>query len=784
MNVKPIDNDLDLKSRSSELIPKSYISKIVTKFLAGTTSLENSDGTISFSLHPNFVAVTGETGSGKSLLFRTAANLLLGGKATSSLIAVSSSKAENYGNSYNYNGNNSTTVGLVAHLGQIHLDYVNSILNSNGLQQCPLQHDVNLENDRQAFGLLHLERIIYFANGSTGQKNMNSKRTLKSKCYVNGQPIGLKVLRLLTSSLLTTVDAAAASTALNRPASRLSVLDFGLSETIKRNFLDGKRHYLSLRRKRQQLQEELTQRQRALLSYDDEINANIMNSWIQEFHDFEQRMDKLRIRASTFPVRQNSEGTTAIHLAFHKLAKSKWCDYVAKTSSSQGKKENSTFEGEPNDFYSCLLAVHNELKALESQLAKSRQAYDALLSLSSSSISVISATERVRKILLDMSNNKMDPDDDDPIFASVENTHDLLNTVEYAIRKCAQSIDDNDNDRNDSIVTKLELMRRTAPISLDEMEQHVASWNSLARKHGVSPYNLVSCQRMLMEQYEGNEEAKVKLLPAAVAEEEKAKKNYQICYNKLHEARLVLSSRVSGQVTKLLQNLGMNGCQFTMQLQKEEKVPELAFTDKLDFALSYGLSPKRGKVDHRIGVGSASEFIASSGEKARILLAMETVLPGSIGACCRKSQTSDSPDVDKVQFQHDGDAPLQNLVAPIAVMYDEIDAHVGGQAVVALAKMLFEQSRSSGQIISITHSASVAAFADQHLVINRAQLKDSDRMVITIIDAFGEERRKELARMTSGDMAAEEASRFAEALLREREQYISRAARKKLAEIN
>jgi DNA repair ATPase RecN len=78
--------------------------------------------------------VTGETGSGKSLLLRTAANLLLGGKATSSLIAVSSPKADNYDNSYNYNNYNSTTVGLVAHLGQIHLDHVNSILISNGLQ--------------------------------------------------------------------------------------------------------------------------------------------------------------------------------------------------------------------------------------------------------------------------------------------------------------------------------------------------------------------------------------------------------------------------------------------------------------------------------------------------------------------------------------------------------------------------------------------------------------------------------------------------------------------------
>jgi hypothetical protein len=187
------------------------------------------------------------------------------------------------------------------------------------------------------------------------------------------------------------------------------------------------------------------------------------------------------------------ERTTALHLAFHKLSKSKWCDYVPATSFLREKKANPSFEIEPNDFYSCLLTVHNELKLLESQLAKSRQANDALVSLSSSSISAISTTERVRKILIDMANYNNDPNEEDPIFASVEKTHDLLNTVEYAIRKCAQSKDNNDSDRNDSIVTKLEVIKRTAPISLDEMEQHVASWNSLARKHSVSPYNLVSC---------------------------------------------------------------------------------------------------------------------------------------------------------------------------------------------------------------------------------------------------------------------------------------------------
>jgi hypothetical protein len=63
---------------------KSYIQSIATYNLAGVTSADENkhgDGSIQFDLDPNFVAVTGETGSGKSLLLRTACDLIAGKKA-------------------------------------------------------------------------------------------------------------------------------------------------------------------------------------------------------------------------------------------------------------------------------------------------------------------------------------------------------------------------------------------------------------------------------------------------------------------------------------------------------------------------------------------------------------------------------------------------------------------------------------------------------------------------------------------------------------------------------
>ena len=122
------------------------------------------------------------------------------------------------------------------------------------------------------------------------------------------------------------------------------------------------------------------------------------------------------------------------------------------------------------------------------------------------------------------------------------------------------------------------------------------------------------------------------------------------------------------------------------------------------------------------------------------------------------------------------------MIAPVAVVYDEIDAHVGGRAVVSLAKLLSDQTRSSsaivsdsgstqrGQIISITHSASVAAVADHHVVIQKLPMNtDLDgRVEVLAKHVVGSARREELARMASGDMAPDdEGLRFADALLKQ-----------------
>ena len=167
--------------------------------------------------------------------------------------------------------------------------------------------------------------------------------------------------------------------------------------------------------------------------------------------------------------------------------------------------------------------------------------------------------------------------------------------------------------------------------------------------------------------------------------------------------------------------------------------------------------------------GGSLDQVGSSGEKSRILLAIETALPGSIGSTCNSFLNSAESMTSQSDFR----------IPPISIVYDEIDAHVGGRAAVTMAKLLAEQSRfrrrrrssddeslsnRGSQIIAITHSASLAAIADRHIVVERGNNGSKGIRTYTLDET---NRRQEIARMASGDLASGEAKTFADALIRD-----------------
>jgi DNA repair protein RecN (Recombination protein N) len=121
---------------------------------------------------------------------------------------------------------------------------------------------------------------------------------------------------------------------------------------------------------------------------------------------------------------------------------------------------------------------------------------------------------------------------------------------------------------------------------------------------------------------------------------------------------------------------------------------------------------------------------ASGGELSRIMLALQVVLAGA--------------------------DPVPTFV------FDEVDAGVGGRAAVEVGRRLAALARTS-QVLVVTHLPQVAAFADRHLLVAKA---DDGRVTRTGVTALeGEERVRELSRMLAGQEDSASARAHAEELL-------------------
>jgi DNA repair protein RecN (Recombination protein N) len=98
------------------------------------------------------------------------------------------------------------------------------------------------------------------------------------------------------------------------------------------------------------------------------------------------------------------------------------------------------------------------------------------------------------------------------------------------------------------------------------------------------------------------------------------------------------------------------------------------------------------------------------------------------------------------------------------LVFDEVDAGIGGAAADAVGRALAKLT-ARHQVLVVTHLPQVAAFAQNHLVVEKKVHKGR---TVASVSALGEEERvTELARMLSGRPGSSSARRHAEELLEE-----------------
>ena len=167
------------------------------------------------------------------------------------------------------------------------------------------------------------------------------------------------------------------------------------------------------------------------------------------------------------------------------------------------------------------------------------------------------------------------------------------------------------------------------------------------------------------------------------------------------------------RVNVLFKDLAMDGIGFSIHFSELPKLRRDG-ADGVEFTL---FTEKRsGRVDK----------IASGGELSRLLLALQLSLPDEW--------------------------------LPPTLVFDEVEAGLGGKAAVLSGLKLQELSRKC-QVLLVTHEASIAALGDRHYVVRK---RDGESRAVPV---EGEERVRELARMLSGSPDLPEAHEHARRLL-------------------
>jgi DNA repair protein RecN (Recombination protein N) len=180
------------------------------------------------------------------------------------------------------------------------------------------------------------------------------------------------------------------------------------------------------------------------------------------------------------------------------------------------------------------------------------------------------------------------------------------------------------------------------------------------------------------------------------------------------------AKRLAKEVTAELSGLAMADAQFTINVAIDTApAPDdpaaltlpsgtlaRAGADGVD-QVEFGFAAHRGMTELPLAKS------ASGGELSRVMLALEVVLAAS--------------------------------AAGLTMVFDEVDAGVGGRAAVQIGRRLARLARSH-QVIVVTHLPQVAAYADVHLVVHGAGPKGTS-VVRRVTD---DERVAELARMLAG----------------------------------
>ena len=245
------------------------------------------------------------------------------------------------------------------------------------------------------------------------------------------------------------------------------------------------------------------------------------------------------------------------------------------------------------------------------------------------------------------------------------------------------------------------------PRELERLQSRLAELERLHRKYGPDLLAHLEKVTLEMDSMGLTELQKDKLLQRVAA----LRVDYDKAAQSLSRKRRAASEKLEGRIVRELKSLAMPHARF-----------EVRWSD-----VSPGRSQGIDSVEFLISANPGEDLrplakVASGGELSRVMLALRTVLVV--------------------------DESAKTLV------FDEVDAGVGGKAAETVGEKLRELSRRY-QILCVTHLPQIAACADHHYRIEKLVL---DGRTVTRVEPLEEEARvEELVRMMSGSRVTDAA---------------------------
>ena len=201
----------------------------------------------------------------------------------------------------------------------------------------------------------------------------------------------------------------------------------------------------------------------------------------------------------------------------------------------------------------------------------------------------------------------------------------------------------------------------------------------------------------------------------------------------LSQARTRGAERLERLIQKEIRGLGMEHGRFRVALRREP-----AAVGELAAGLDGWRVGARGaeSAELLLSANPGEDLrpltkVVSGGELSRVMLAAKTVLAAA------------------------DDVPV--------LVFDEVDAGIGGRVADVVGQKL-AASATGRQVLCVTHLAPIAAYAGQHLLVEKRVARGATRTTVTLLPAAA--RVDELARMLGGERVTEASRRHARELLR------------------